>query len=202
MNADVTVRDVMAHEFVGVSEGDDVRSTASLMLSEGVDCVVALRGQEPVGLLSEREVLRVVSAGEDPSEATVGSVMRDRGRSVEPDAGLDAALDIMTTEDTSRLLVDDGELHGLLTGHDLLSAAALERFEDSPVYDEVARNVSVRATARAAATDPEGATATFDPEKPADVEMSDQGICQECGALARDLVGVDGQVLCAYCRDV
>jgi CBS domain-containing protein len=192
MHADVTVRDVMSHEFVGVSEGDDVRSTASLMLSEGVDCVVVLRGREPVGLLTEREVLGVIADGSDPESTPVGEVMADTGGSIEPTAGLDAAMDIMTTEDSRRLLVDDGELHGVLTEHDLLAATTLERYEEPEGAERVAMNGAERAYG----------TATFDDTPDEDLAVSDQSICQECGALARDLSEVDGQLLCADCRDV
>jgi formylmethanofuran dehydrogenase subunit E len=45
-------------------------------------------------------------------------------------------------------------------------------------------------------------TATFDDTPDEDLAVSDQSICQECGALARDLSEVDGQLLCADCRDV
>ena len=192
MNADVTVRDVMSHEFVGVSESDDVRSTAALMLAEEVDCVVVLRGTEPVGLLTEREVLSVIADGDTPEETTVGAVMRGRGESIEPTAGLDAALDIMATADERRLLVDDGELRGLLTEHDLLAATALERYEEPEARERAALN----------GTEPPYAAATFDEDAEPDLAVSDQSICQECGALARDLMEADGQLLCADCRDV
>ncbi|MFC7227181.1 CBS domain-containing protein [Salinirubellus salinus] len=192
MNADVTVRDVMSHEFVGVSESDDVRSTAALMLAEDVDCVVVLRGREPVGLLTEREVLSVIADGDSPAETTVGSVMREAAESIEPTAGLAAALDIMATADERRLLVDDGELRGLLTEHDLLAATALERYEEPEGAARVALNGS----------EPPYETATFDETAEPDLAISDQSICQECGALARDLAEVDGQMLCADCRDV
>lgn len=182
----------MSHEFVGVSEGDDVRSTAALMLSEGVDCVVVLRGQEPVGLLTEREVLSAIADGRETEETPVGSVMADRGESIEPTAGLDTALDVMATEDRRRLLVGDGELRGVLTEHDLLTATALERYGEPEGREHVALN----------GTEPPYSTATFDDTPDEDLAVSDQSICQECGALARDLTEGDGQLLCADCRKV
>jgi hypothetical protein len=35
-----------------------------------------------------------------------------------------------------------------------------------------------------------------------DRAVSDQSICQGCGALSPDLVEIDGQPLCPDCRDV
>ena len=87
MNVDVTVRDVMSHEFVGVNESDDVRGTVQLMLEEGVDCAVVLRGQEPVGVLTERDVLTLVAEDGSPEGTTVGELMGESGPTVAPEAG-------------------------------------------------------------------------------------------------------------------
>lgn len=186
MNADVTVRDVMSPEFVGVSESDDVRATAELMLEEQAECAVVLRGTTPVGLLTEREVLRLVADDRSPSETEVGAVMREAGPAVGPDEGLDAALDVMATEDVRWVVVGGQDLVGVLTEHDLLSAAALDRYEEPETLQSVAVN----------GADEYATPATHD------AAVSEQSICQECGALARDLVSVDGQLLCPDCSDV
>lgn len=186
MNVELTVRDAMSHEFVGVSESDDVRGTVQLMLEEGVDCAVVLRGQEPVGVLTERDVMALVADGRPPDGATVEEVMGRTGPWLAPNAGLDRALDLMATEDVRRLLVGDGDLLGVLSEHDLLSVAALERYEEPTTPGTV-----------------DGADAYTAPgdDRP-DQAVSGQSICQECGALSRNLVEQDGQLLCADCRDV
>jgi CBS domain-containing protein len=188
MNVDVAVRDVMSHEFVGVSESDDVRGTVKLMLDEGVDCAVVLRGQEPVGVFTERDVMSLVAEGADSESATVGDLMGDSGPTVSPDAGVDRALDLMATADVRRLLVGESDLLGVLTEHDLLSAAALERYQEPEDPRGVATNGADEYATSATAT--------------ADTAVSEQSICQDCGALTRGLVEVDGQLLCPDCRDV
>ena len=52
MNENVTVREVMEREFVGVSESDGVLETSELLLREGSDLAVVLRGSEPVGVVT------------------------------------------------------------------------------------------------------------------------------------------------------
>lgn len=188
MNVDVTVRDVMSHEFVGVNESDDVRGTVQLMLEEGVDCAVVLRGQEPVGVLTERDVMTLVAEDRSPEGTTVGELMGASGPTVEPEAGVDRALDMMATADVRRLLVGQSGLVGVLTEHDLLSAAALERYQEPE-------------NARPIATNGADEYATASTRTP-DTAISDQSICQECGSLSRDLVEVDGQLLCPDCQDI
>ena len=186
MNTELTVREVMDREFVGVSESDDVRSVADLLLEEGAECAVVLRGQEPVGLLTERDVLSVVSEGRDPGTVAVGDVVVGPAPSVTPDSGVDVAVDAMTAQGSRRLLVADEEVRGLVTEHDLLSATTIERYDDS---------TEVRPAMNGDALGDDRAVTT-------DRAVSDQSICQECGALSRDLLETDGRLLCPDCRDV
>jgi len=57
MRTDTTARDVMHREFLGVSESDPLRDAAALLVDEGTNCLVVLRGGEPVGRLSWRDAL-------------------------------------------------------------------------------------------------------------------------------------------------
>jgi CBS domain-containing protein len=186
MNTELTVREVMDREFVGVSESDDVRSVAELLLAEDAECAVVLRGQEPVGLLTERDVLSVVSEGRDPETVSVGDVVLGPIPTVAPDSGVDAAVDTMTAQGRRRLLVTDEGVVGLLTEHDLLSATTIERY-DEPADLDPSLNGDALGDDRAVTTDR---------------AVSDQSICQECGALSRDLLERDGRLLCPDCRDV
>lgn len=186
MNTELTVREVMDREFVGVSESDDVRSVAELLLAEDAECAVVLRGQEPVGLMTERDVLSVVSEGRDPETVSVGDVVLESVPTVDPDSGIDAAVDTMTSGGSRRLLVVEEGVVGLLTEHDLLSATSIERYE-SPSQVEPAMNGDALDDDRAVTTDR---------------AISDQSICQGCGALSRDLLETDGKLLCPDCRDV
>lgn len=186
MSAELTVREVMDREFVGVSEADDVRSVAELLLEEDAECAVVLRGQEPIGLLTERDVLTVISEGRDPATVAVGDVVLGPVPTVAPDSRLDAAVDEMATHGSRRLLVAEGEVLGLVTEHDLLSATTIEPYGESSDV-EPAMNGDALGDDRAVTTDR---------------AISDQSICQGCGSLSRDLVEDDGQMLCPDCLDV
>ena len=98
MSASITVRDVMTREFVGVSEGDEVVSTARLLLEEGAECAVAMRGREPVGLLTERDLLAWFVGGERGGPASDDSA-RNTNAGSDPDTSDDPAMvgDAMST---------------------------------------------------------------------------------------------------------
>lgn len=188
MNTEVSVREMMDREYLGVSESDDLVETVEMLLREGAETAVVLRGSEPVGVLTERDILALLVEGPDPHAATVADAMTESIPTIGPDASLSAAADRMSTREARRLVVTDGgEPLGVITEHDLLTSRALEPAEG------VTEAPAEASTGTAMAIDAETeATDTFD----------DQGICEKCGTLTRDLAGFNGQLLCGDCRDM
>ena len=188
MNADVTVREVMDREYVGVSESDDLVETVELLLREEAETAVVLRGSDPVGVLTERDILSLVAAGPEPGEATVSDAMTPSLPTVDPDETLDAAADRMSAQSVRRLVVTNGsEPVGLLTEHDLLAS----RTHDPTTERGSVRQASVESESAARAVETEAEDA-----------FEDQGICEGCGRLTSDLAAFNGQLLCADCRDI
>lgn len=179
MNTDVTVRDVMHPNYVGVSESDGIVETVELMLDEGVDSVLVLRGQEPVGVVTERDVLALVADG-NVDEATVADAMTAQVPTVPPDRGVDDAATVMDAKGVRGLVVTDGdEPMGVVTEHDLFSAATMEAPGEAEQF-------------LGNGLDERGEPGTF----------SNQSICEECGALSRNLVDMGGHLLCPNCKDL
>ncbi|WP_246988065.1 CBS domain-containing protein [Halorientalis marina] len=191
MNGDVTVREVMRREYVAASEGDSLHETAALMLEESVDAVVVLRGQEPVGMLTERDVLeRAVETG-SLDGLTVADAMATDLPTVTPDESLSGATELISGADTRRLLVtEEGQPVGIVSEHDVVTASTL-----SPDMNG-ARSVETDEAMMTDAVAPTAESAT------ADTEYSNQGICEVCGSLTRDLSTFNGQLVCNDCKDV
>jgi CBS domain-containing protein len=188
MNTDVTVREVMDREYLGVSESDDLVETVELLLREGTESAVILRGSEPVGVLTERDVLALLVEGPDPREAAVSDAMTESIPTVSPDASLDAAADRMSARESRRLVVTNGgEPLGVITEHDLLTTRTHEPAEGM-------NEAPVRTSA--------GSAMAMEAETEAGDTFEDQGICEVCGTLTRDLAAFNGQLLCSDCRDV
>lgn len=188
MRTDTTISDVMHREFLGVSESDSLDDAARLMLSEEADCLVVLRGGEPVGCLSPRDALAAALDG-DPSETPVSAVMSPPAPTVEADEPLTTAEERLVSEGSSRLVVTaGGEAVGVVTEHDALAAGT---------------------TRTEAATEPGVAVAaTADGERARDAETTDasgsatQGVCEICGSLVPDLTASNGRAICADCQEV
>jgi CBS domain-containing protein len=203
MESEVTVRDVMSREYVGVSESDTVLGAVGLMDEEGVGSVVVLRGSEPVGIMTESDVLGVVADEDEPADTPVSDVMSEPLVSVEADRGLADAAGTMSREDIRRIIVEeDGELLGLLDERDIISASAslsgVPSLRNGP--RAVARDPAADAPLE---SEPIGAEPVGGAADNGDSgEYSDRSICETCGTLSRELSNVNGQLICADCRDV
>ncbi|EMA64329.1 CBS domain-containing protein [Halorubrum kocurii] len=214
MRTDTTVRDVMHREFLGVSESDPLRDAAALLVDEGTNCLVVLRGGEPVGRLGCRDALGALLDGgvgaDDGSSAdvggdrTVGSVMSPPLPTVAPDDALAAVEERLVAEGVDRVVaVEDGEAVGVVTAGDALAAGAPRTGDGArdPIADEGTTGDPRRGDAATL-----GADGGVDPAVEAsstDASGSPtQGVCESCGALVPDLVTANGQAVCPECRDV
>lgn len=192
MNGEVTVREVMRREYVGASEADTLVDTAALMLEEDVEAVVVLRGSEPVGILTQRDLLEAAVDQGDLESMRVKHAMKEDPPTVAATESLATATNMMSGASTRRLLVmRDSEPIGVISEHDIVTASTLNPQINGDTVQEV-ETEPVAAEAASATTD---ATTT-------DEEYSNQGICEVCGSLTRDLSSFNGQLVCSDCKDV
>lgn len=198
MDSDATVANVITREYVGVSESDTVRATVGVMREERAASALVVRGSEPVGIVTEWDVLCLVEAGLDPEETTVDEVMSAPVRSVESDTPLVDAAGLMSSENIRNLVVeDDGEVLGLLTDRDVIAAVASLWPSDGGVGNPTGDPGPDRGTETATAE--YGATAS---PAATDAEFSTQGVCEVCGSLTDDLSENNGQLVCSNCAEM
>ena len=204
MESELSVRDILATEYVGVSESDSVRGAVALMREERASCVLVVRGSEPVGIMTEWDVLGVVDDGHEPDETTVGDVMTSPVITFGPDRSLTDVASTMAREDIRNVVVeDDSGVVGLVTQRDVIAAAGSFQATMTPPRSgnptlEEERPIDERS--------PQSTTlAGSDHESPVRSngdEYSTQGVCEACGSLADSLWDANGQLVCTDCRAV
>lgn len=186
MNSDAAVREIMDREFLGVSESDDLVDTVELLLREDQESAVVLRGREHVGVLTERDVLALLVEGPDPQDATVADAMNENVPTVAPDETVSTAATELSSRPTRRLVVANGaEPLGVVTEEDILAG---QHYPVEPEEMTAAAAESSDASVRTTAEESGG--------------FEEQGICEACGTLTRNLSAFNGQLLCAECRDM
>ena len=90
--------------------------------------VVISEGEDP-GIITERDVLRAIAEGADPTTARVGAYMTHRAVTVSPDWHvLDAARTMVERGFRHLIMVDSsGEIVGILSMRDMLRALLEDR---------------------------------------------------------------------------
>ena len=181
--ADITVREVMDRAYLGVSEADSLVETVELLLREEAEAAVVQRGSEYVGVVTERDVLAAIVEGPPIAEATVGDVMTTTVPTVDPDETVAGAESEMATLGTGRLVVTNGtEPLGVVSESDLFASRTYQTRESA-----------------ADATQQESTTARETDQVDSET-LTEQSICEGCGALSSGLASFNGQLLCPECR--
>ncbi|MDJ0867109.1 MAG: CBS domain-containing protein [Myxococcota bacterium] len=112
-----------------VAVDETLRAAARRMDQEGVGCLVAVEGDLPRGVLTDRDVaLSVIRGDLDPDEALVGEVIEPDPVTVHASSPLRIAARVMRRRGIRRLpVVDDHErLVGVIASDDLLALVSDE----------------------------------------------------------------------------
>ncbi len=182
--AKLSVRDLLSRDFVGVSESDTVLGAVKVMREDGETGAVVLRGSEAVGVVSAGDILDTVADEGNLDSVEVAEVMQREPPDITPQATVDEAASILSRAEADHLLVtnEDGVV-GVVSVHDLATIG----------WESGDRPEAIEMTAQ-------GAEMVHGENR--DTEYSNQSICEVCGSLSRDLVNVNGQLLCADCRSL
>ncbi|MGD0146489.1 MAG: CBS domain-containing protein [Nitrososphaerales archaeon] len=120
---DQPVSDYMSASFARVSFDDSVRDAARVMQKAGATEAVVVRGDDPIGIITERDILyKVVAAGLDPSATRVRDVISAPVATVDSAAKVADAIAKMSKLGVRRLGVTrKGKLVGLVTQKAMVS---------------------------------------------------------------------------------
>jgi len=177
---EILVREVMSSSPRAGAPDMTVKEAAALMLREGVGSLIIIEDEEPVGILTERDLLyKVVAMGKVPSRILADKVMSSPVITISPDSSVSVAAKRMSDLHLRRLpVVEDGKLIGMLTEKDILKLSP-SLIELTREWSKIGQGTSVRTNGR-------GFVA---------------GYCENCDSYSIDLRLENGALLCADCRE-
>ena len=118
---DTTVGSVMAKEISTIESGKPLRDAVNIMKKSGLGCVVVLDDGKPVGIFTERDLIRKIADGPESLGLPISQVMSKPLTIVSPSATLWDAISLMGRRGIRRLpVVDKEKLVGILTEADVL----------------------------------------------------------------------------------
>ena len=117
------IENVMVSDVITVEAEATVRQAVDLMNTHEIGCLIVVDEEEkPVGILTERDLLRRVLANrKDPVRTKVSQVMSKPLVTVTPHMDLEEAVRLMFKKKIKKLpVVEDGQLVGLVTLTDMV----------------------------------------------------------------------------------
>ncbi|HEX7033673.1 MAG TPA: CBS domain-containing protein [Nitrososphaera sp.] len=122
-NGGATVADYMTTRMVTMGWKDSVFDAAKRMIERNISSL-AITGDNDriIGILTERDVVKVVASGMSPRDITAGSLMSYPVVSIEKGSSVEDAARVMGQKKLRHLLVEDAtiqEIVGIITVTDL-----------------------------------------------------------------------------------
>jgi len=158
--------------------GETVDKAASRMAEANIGSLIVVNGDNLLGILTERDILKKVVANNTlPSEVGVEEVMAFPLVSMPPDVPVGLAIEKMAKLGIRRMpVVEGGKLLGIVCARDV--------FRTAPKLFEISRKHREN---------------NFLDKDYSDINIS--GRCGDCGTYSYNLENLDGRRLCTNCRD-
>ena len=122
-----TVGEIMSSPPVTASTSETIAAASTRMRDTTVGSVVVVDGQRPIGILTERDLVRFAASGADAGATKVSEWMTEDPDTVAPSAGVQDAFASLASHGYRHIpVVDDGRLVGVVSLRDLLRVASIQ----------------------------------------------------------------------------
>ena len=180
METKIPIREIMTRCVVTVDIEMNVVDVAKKMMKNDVGCVIVVRGAKPVGIVSERDIVRkLVSKNAKPGSMRAGDLMTEPIITVSDDTSLLDTTKKMAKMKIRRLpVMKENKMVGIVSETDIVSVSS----EMDRIRAELIEMSRERSMLREGRNIP-------------------QGVCEKCGQLTENLEIMDGILVCENCRD-
>lgn len=116
-----TVKDIMTKEVVTIDTNKSVFEAAELMTSKGLGCLVVVIKAYPVGIITERDIVRRIVAKRASPDVKIIDIMTKKLITIDPDTSLKEAARVMSTNKIRRLpVLKNNKLVGIVVASDFV----------------------------------------------------------------------------------
>jgi CBS domain-containing protein len=119
-----SVSDIMTKDVVSIGANNSVFTAAELMSKNEVGCLVVVDNEKPIGIITERDIVRRFVAKKLPLETKVTDVMSKSLITINPEASLKEAARVMSSNKIRRLpVLKQEKLVGIVVSADFVRNA-------------------------------------------------------------------------------
>ncbi len=124
------LRKIMVENVVNVEMNVSVKRAAELMNKNDIGCLVVVNGRKPIGIITERDMLkRIIHKSKNPEKTIVSNIVSAPLITATPDMRAGDAARLMFERNIKKLpVVENGKLVGLVTLTDLLRSEGVVDF--------------------------------------------------------------------------
>ncbi len=117
------IRDIMQKNVVTIEHDKSALDAAKLISEKDISFLVVVKGDKPIGVVTERDFIRKIdSEDKQSSKIPLSEIMSFKFRWVEPSTDIEDAVQKMVNNNIRRLVVlENGKLAGVITQTDLAS---------------------------------------------------------------------------------
>ena len=120
------VREIMSKDVVTISPSENMLKASRLMGEKHIGSLIVLQDNEPIGIVTERDLLsRVLAKGLDPNEISVGAVMSAPLISISPISTIKDAAKMMNNKKGRLAVFEHTDIIGIVTASDLIKSLPL-----------------------------------------------------------------------------
>jgi CBS domain-containing protein len=118
----------MVQEIIKIRADATVKEAVEMMNKHGIGCLIAIKNGKPIGIMTERDILkRVIPESKNPEKAQVSEVMSTPLIVGGPDMYVEDAARLMFKKNIKKLpIMENGKLVGLLTLSDIARIAHIQ----------------------------------------------------------------------------
>jgi CBS domain-containing protein len=124
----ILIKDWMSKKIATVTESQTILDAVKLMDKQNIGSVVVVQGKKPVGILTERDMLRKVMAkGKEPKTILIKEVMTPNPKMLSEDATLLDVTKLMNKYGFRHIIIINaaGDLSGMVTAKDLIKLVSV-----------------------------------------------------------------------------
>jgi len=116
------VSDIMTRSVVTIEIGKSVREAVDIMNKKEIGCLVVTKEGDPVGIVTERDVLKkIVVEGRDPEKTRIEEIMSRPLITGSPNMTLEEAAKLLVLRRIKKLpILEKGKLVGIITLFDIV----------------------------------------------------------------------------------
>jgi len=116
------VSDIMIRDVVTIDIGKKVREAVEIMNKKEIGCIIVTKDGKPIGIVTERDVLRkVIVEGRDPKKTRIEEIMSSPLITGSPEMTLEDAAKLLVLKRIKKLpIVEKEKLIGIVTLFDIV----------------------------------------------------------------------------------